>query len=124
MTCSLTYTGAHLTSLFIYTFVCICILGDQISIVDLHLGPWLARIVTLCEGLPTDDGDTIISKIEASIGDGFTLPKDFQTVASPDLTTDPSLQITPGAKRTKLAAFWDEITRRASWKKVYGEGLH
>ena len=89
--------------------------GDQISIVDLHLGPWLARIVTLCDGLPTDDGDTIVSKIEARIGDGFTLPKDFQTVVSPDLNTDPSLQITPGAKRVKLAVFWDEATRRASW---------
>lgn len=98
--------------------------GDQISIVDLHLAPWLARVASLCDGLHTDSGDTIIAKIEARIGDGFVLPKTFQAVVAPDLTADPSLEITPGAKRVKLAAFWDEIKARSSWKKVYGEGLY
>lgn len=124
MTCSLTYTGAHLTFLFAYTFVCIRILGDQISIVDLHLGPWLARVASLCDGLHTDSGDTIIAKIESRIGDGFVLPKNYQSVISPDLAVDPSQEITPGAKRVKLAAFWDEMKERPSWKKVYADNLH
>ncbi|EJD04111.1 uncharacterized protein FOMMEDRAFT_140176 [Fomitiporia mediterranea MF3/22] len=100
-------------------------LGDQVSIVDLHLAPWLARIAFLCDGLTSDDGDTIVAKIETRIGGGFTLPKDFQSVASPtpNQVPDPSLEITPGAKRVKLAAFWDEMKQRSSWKKVYGESL-
>ncbi|KAL5535377.1 hypothetical protein ACEPAF_3471 [Sanghuangporus sanghuang] len=99
-------------------------LGDQISIVDLHLGPWLARIAALCGGLATDNGDVIISKIESRIGDRFALPKDFQQIVAPELGADPFLQITPGAKRVKLAVFWDEMKGRASWMKVYRDGLH
>ncbi|KAH8120159.1 hypothetical protein DFH11DRAFT_1558649 [Phellopilus nigrolimitatus] len=99
-------------------------LGDQISIVDLHLGPWLARVANDCEGLATDSGDTIVAKIEKRVGNNFTLPKNFQSIISPDLGADPSLNITPGAKRAKLAAFWDEMKGRSSWKKVYGDKLH
>ncbi|THH11191.1 hypothetical protein EW145_g792 [Phellinidium pouzarii] len=99
-------------------------LGDQISIVDLHLGPWLAHIALLCDGVPSDSGDTIVAKIETRVGNGFTLPKTFQTFVSSELGADPSLEITPGAKRSKLAAFWDEMKVRPSWKKIYGEKLH
>lgn len=104
-------------NLFIFT-------GDQISITDLHLGPWLARIAFLSGGLASDTGDAIVTKIEQRVGDNFALPKDFQTFISPDLNADPSLTITPGAKRAKLAAFWDEMKMRPSWKKVYGDKLH
>lgn len=98
--------------------------GDQVSIVDLHLGPWVARIASLCGAVAADNGDTVIAKIEQRIGDRFALPKDFAQIASPELGADPSLQITPGAKRVKLAVFWDEMKGRASWMKVYRDGLH
>ena len=105
--------------------------GDQISIVDLHLGPWLARVAYLAGAEPNESGDTVIAKIEARVGADFALPKSFQTVVVPK---DPAaaaadegaaaLQVAPGAKRVKLAAFWDEMKIRPSWKKVYGEKLH
>ncbi|KAI5121249.1 hypothetical protein M0805_002295 [Coniferiporia weirii] len=99
-------------------------LGDQISVVDLHLGPWLARVASLCGGLPFDDGDSIIAKIQTRVGNDFVLPKNFQTFVSSEVGADPSLEITPGAKRAKLAAFWDAMKVRPSWIKIYGEKLH
>ena len=97
--------------------------GDQVSIVDLHLAPWLSRVAALCDGTAADGGDAIIAKIETRIGSGFILPRDFTSNAAPDMAADPALEITPGAKRAKLAAFWDEMKGRSSWQKVYGNGL-
>lgn len=105
--------------------------GDQISIADLHLAPWLARIAYLCGAVPDESGDSVVAKIEARVGTDFALPKSFQTLVVPKNPAAAAadegaaaLQIAPGAKQAKLAAFWDEMKVRASWKKVYGEKLH
>lgn len=95
--------------------------GDQISVADLHLAPWLVRVALLCGASASDGGDAVIAKIEQRIGDNFVLPKDFQTI---NVNADPMLATTPGAKRAKLAAFWDEMRVRQSWKKAYGDQLH
>ena len=87
-------------------------------------GGFTAAYKALSPGYAADSGDTVITKIEQRIGDQFALPKDFAQIASPELGADPSLQITPGAKRVKLAVFWDEMKGRASWMKVYRDGLH
>lgn len=89
----------------------------------MHLGPWVARVAFLCGCSASDGGDAVVAKIEGRIADGFILPKNFQTMVAPDLNADPSLAITPGAKRAKLAAFWDEMAARPSWKGIYGQGL-
>lgn len=89
-------------------------IGDQLSLADLHLASWLARVVRLSGGLHEDDGDTAIEKLEAHVGVGLTLPKDFKvegTQGNPE-------------KRSKLAAFWDAMRVRPSWKEVYGQGLY
>jgi len=99
-------------------------LGEQFSIADLHLAPWLARIAFLTGCSASESGDSVVAKLEARIGDNFTFPKDFIAMAAPDLNADPALAITPGAKRAKLAAFWDEMKIRPSWKKAYGDELH
>jgi len=98
-------------------------LGDQVSIADMHLAPWLARIVKLSGGSASDDGDTIVAKLEARVGDNFAFTKDFTSTNVPDLKEDPELVTKPGTKRVKLAAFWDEMKLRPSWNGVYGEGL-
>lgn len=90
----------------------------------MHLGPWLARIASLAGSVASDNGDTIVAKIEARVGDGFAFSKDFLSTIVPDLDADPTLVPMPGAKRVKLAAFWDEMKLRPSWIKVYGESLH
>ena len=100
------------------------VIGDQISIVDLHLGPWLARVAYLCGGLASDNGDTIVAKIEKRVGNGFVLPQSFEAVAVPDLSKDASPETTPGAKKSKLSVLWDELRPRPSWEKVYGNALH
>jgi len=91
-------------------------LGDQFSIADLHLAGWMARLVSLAGGVASDDGITAIGKLEAHIGNGFTLPKGFQVVEVQhnDRSTNQS----------KLTVFWDAMRSRASWKKVYGAGLY
>ncbi|EJD04112.1 uncharacterized protein FOMMEDRAFT_155240 [Fomitiporia mediterranea MF3/22] len=80
-------------------------------IADQHVAPWLTYIAFLCDGLASDNGDIIVTKIETRIGGSFTLPEDGQSGTSPKL----------GAKRVKLAVFWDEMKQRSSRKKVYGK---
>lgn len=75
-------------------------LGDQISIADLHLSAWLARIASLVDGSAGDDGKTIVKKLGNAIGE--------ETVEE---------------RRTKIGTFWDEVRERESWKKVYGTGV-
>jgi hypothetical protein len=96
--------------------------GDQISIADLHLGPWLARVAFLSGVKASDVGSVAIAKIERHISPDFSLPKEYQL---------PEAQRTPtaGAETTppntsKLAAFWDAIKERPSWQKYYGTELH
>jgi len=88
-------------------------LGDQFSIADLHLSCWVTRIVWLCGGKANDDGATVVKKIEEHIG-GLKLARDF--------VFEPARG--KGEKQSKLAAFWDAIRERPSWKKIYGEGLY
>ncbi|KAF7347854.1 Glutathione S-transferase [Mycena venus] len=85
-------------------------LGDQLSVVDLSLAGWIRAVVMLAGGSAGDDGSTAIGKLEASFGGGFSLPKDFQVVDA---------RRKDGAAVSKLAGFWDAMSERASWKKVY-----
>ncbi|KAJ6621726.1 hypothetical protein B0H10DRAFT_1789598 [Mycena sp. CBHHK59/15] len=85
-------------------------LGDQLSIADLHVGAWMERVVVLAGGARTDDGSAAVGKLEAAVGGGFALPRDFQVV---------DVRRKEGAAVSKLAGFWDAMTERASWKKVY-----
>jgi hypothetical protein len=77
-------------------------------IADLHLGAWMTRLVTLAGGTSSDDGRTVVRKIEEHIGDVLVVPKDHQA---------------GGRKDSKLAMFWDAIKERPSWKKIYKTGL-
>ncbi|KAI0756942.1 hypothetical protein C8Q80DRAFT_1215734 [Daedaleopsis nitida] len=100
------------------------VLGDQLSIADLHLAAWLARIAFLSGGTASDDGNTVIAKIEAHIGSGFTLPKDFSIAEARRRAGIPVNGTESTEQQSKLATFWDTMKERASWKKVYGTELH
>jgi len=89
--------------------------GDQFSIADLHLAGWLTRIVKLAGGTASDDGNTIVKKLEDHIGVGFKLPRDF--------VADQAKRDGGKDKQSKVAAFWDAVRERPSWRKVYAEGL-
>ena len=82
--------------------------GDQLSVADLHLAAWMARLVTLAGGATADDGRTAVGRVEARMGGGFLLPKDHPV---------------HGRKESKLAVFWDAMRERPSWKKIYRAGL-
>ncbi|KAL0951225.1 hypothetical protein HGRIS_007946 [Hohenbuehelia grisea] len=88
------------------------VLGDQLSIADLHLAPWLARVIDIVGGSDAEDGAAVVAKIEARIGQGFSLPKDFHTESERQ-------GVTQAEGQSKLAAFWDAIRERPSWKKVH-----
>ncbi|KAJ7487576.1 hypothetical protein B0H11DRAFT_2013961 [Mycena galericulata] len=75
-------------------------LGDQLSIADLSLAAWIRGVVMLTGGAVGDDGTTAIGKLESAAG--FSLAKDFKA-----------------ASVSRLAAFWDAMSARESWKKVY-----
>jgi len=83
-------------------------LGDQLCVADLHLGAWMTRLVALVGGTSSDDGRTVVKKIEEHFGGMLVLPKNHQV---------------GGRKDSKLAMFWDAIKDRASWKKIYKTGL-
>jgi len=82
-------------------------LGDQLSIADLSLAAWIRGVVMLAGGEAGDDGSVAIGKLEGYCG--CELPKDFQLV---DVRRK-------DAAVSKLAAFWDAMSERESWKKVY-----
>lgn len=71
-------------------------------------------MVKLSGGLYEDNGDTVIEKLEAHVGGGLALPKDFKVEDAQGKTE----------KHSKLAAFWDAMRVRPSWKEVYGQGLY
>jgi hypothetical protein len=90
--------------------------GDQLSVADLHLAAWLAHIVKVSGGSSADDGTTAIAKLGAHIGPGFALPRNFVSQESGADGLRPNAQ-------NKLAAFWNVIKQRTSWKKLYRDGL-
>jgi hypothetical protein len=92
--------------------------GDQLSLADLHLAAWVTRLVNLAGGTPSEDGTSVIAKLEAHIGTGFALPKDSQPLDAQ--RKEPNRP----AYQSKLSAFWDAVRERPSWKKVYAAGLH
>jgi len=71
-------------------------LGDQLSLADLHLMAWLARIVSIAGGKKEKEG---IDKLEDKIGAGWKVGE-------------------------KLGAFWEAILDRPSFRKVYADGLY
>ncbi|KAI0825083.1 hypothetical protein BC628DRAFT_1375397 [Trametes gibbosa] len=99
-------------------------LGDQLSVADLHLAAWLARIASLAGANAADDGNTAVGKIEAHVGDGFNLPKDFSVAEARRRAGLAPNSVDSTERQNKLAAFWDAVKERPSWKKIYGERLH
>jgi glutathione S-transferase len=77
-------------------------LGDQLSLADLHVGVWLARIVHLAAGEKGADSTNwpdLLPKLSGPIGEDF--------------------KVGP-----KVTSFWTEIIARDAFKKVYADGLH
>jgi hypothetical protein len=91
-------------------------IGDHLSLADLHLAAWIARLVKLAGGNATDDGCTAVGKLEGHVAGGFMLPKDAQVGERM-----PADKI---RRESKLVIFWDAMKERASWRKIYGTGLY
>ncbi|KAI0348597.1 hypothetical protein BDW22DRAFT_1350836 [Trametopsis cervina] len=100
------------------------VLGDQLSLADLHLAAWLTHIAWLSGASASDDGNAAVAAIEAHIGNNFALPKDFSVAEARRRAGLPATTVDPNERQARLAAFWDAIKERPSWKKVYAEGLH
>jgi len=116
-------------------------LGDQLSLADVHLAVWLARIAHISGALPSDDGNSVIEKIEglvgikfvkdvsivearrrAGLGSSVKFPGEGKTDGAVSQTIQPSTD--RSLKQSRLATFWETIKERPSWKKVYEAGLH
>ena len=75
----------------------------------------------LSGGRVTDEGDEALTKVEGHIGSEFQLARDF----APSLAGGaPRQDAGRPAYQSKLAAFWDAIRERASFKKVYADALY
>ncbi|PIL31914.1 hypothetical protein GSI_06618 [Ganoderma sinense ZZ0214-1] len=74
--------------------------------------------------LASEDGTKVLGRIEAHVGNGFTLPEEFSVAEARRRAGLPAVNVESSERQSKLAAFWDSMRERPSWKKVYGEGLH
>jgi hypothetical protein len=74
-------------------------LGDQLSLADVHLAVWLARIAHLSGALPSDDGNSAIEKIEGLVGAKFV--KDVSIVEARRRAGLGSVKL-PGTRKGKL----------------------
>jgi len=72
------------------------ILGEHICLADLHLFPWLARMVSLCGG---DLSSSAMSKVEARFGEGAVVGE-------------------------RVKEFWVAMLERPSVQKAYAKGIH
>lgn len=72
-------------------------LGDQISLADLHLVPWLARVAAVAGGKTGEDALAALDGVLGEYG---------------------------GKVGEKVRALWAAFLERPSFKDVYGEGLH
>jgi len=97
-------------------------LGDQISIADLHLAAWLARIVVLSGGRINEEGDVVVTRVESHIGSGIQFTRGF--AALPATGGAPRQDGGHPAYQSKLAVFWDAMRERSSFRKVYANGLY
>ncbi|KAJ7597015.1 hypothetical protein C8J56DRAFT_304838 [Mycena floridula] len=71
------------------------VLGEQISIADMHFAPWLTFVfVDLCGAKVNENGEAAVAKLAAHIQGGIV-------------------------EVSKLAIYWDSIKERQSWKNVY-----
>jgi len=100
-------------------------LGEQISIVDVHLAAWLHELVTLSGGNARDNGIAAISRLEEHIGGGFALAKEAAVpaagTAAPRSSSNPMASATATEPpKSKLAVLWDALAERPSWQKVFG----
>ncbi|SNX87675.1 uncharacterized protein MEPE_06385 [Melanopsichium pennsylvanicum] len=73
-------------------------LGDQISLADLHVIPWLARICAIAGGLAKDDDP--LKSLDAVVGE------------------------CGGKVGEKVRGLWTVFQDRPSFKVVYADGLH
>ncbi|TKA51968.1 hypothetical protein B0A53_05052 [Rhodotorula sp. CCFEE 5036] len=73
------------------------LLGDQVSLADLHAGAWLARILACAGATSISDPDSALSALDSNL----------------------SAPIGPKTKRWIGA-----LLERESFRQVYGEGLH
>lgn len=69
----------------------------------------------LAGGTASEDGSTIVKKLEAHIGAGFAFPQNF--------VSEQARRENKTGGQTKLGAFWDAVRQRPSWKKVYGDAI-
>ncbi|KAI0296168.1 hypothetical protein BC826DRAFT_908571 [Russula brevipes] len=97
-------------------------LGEQISIVDVHLAAWLRALVTLSGGSIRDSGTAAIARLEEYVGGRAAFTKDMVTAsATRTMDSDGSATApTTTTSRPRLAVLWDALATRSSWQQVFG----
>ncbi|PWN19284.1 hypothetical protein BCV69DRAFT_288129 [Microstroma glucosiphilum] len=80
------------------------LLGGQVSLADLQVGVWLARVLSVAQGLYPGESDAVSALSQAlsweGLGEGAT-------------TVGP-----------KIGAYWKLLMERPSFQEVYKDGLH
>lgn len=91
------------------------VLGEQISLVDLHLGAWLARLFTIL-GYTASPG-------VGSQDSVLKLQERLQKVLK-SIKTSTFDEKELGAVCESVEKYWGVLSKRKSFQEVYVDGLH
>ncbi|PWN48282.1 hypothetical protein IE53DRAFT_370759 [Violaceomyces palustris] len=86
-------------------------LGDQLSLADLHVIPWLARVLAVSSGLPENKGQQGGEDIDAL----------DRALKNPILANHANAS---SGVSSHVRAYWASLKSRPSFQKVYADGLH
>jgi len=88
-------------------------LGDQVSLADLHMMAWLARVVSCADGKNEKEG---VKSIEEKVN----------WVRKEDVTkgNGEGVEVKEWKVGEKIVTYWETILERKSFKEVYRGGLH
>lgn len=75
------------------------LLGEQISLADLHAGAWFARILAVAGATSLSDPEGSVAQLQNAIGGQTAVP-------------------------AAIVKYWATLAARESFQKVYADGLH
>lgn len=92
-------------------------LGDQVSLADVHLMVWFARLLAVCQGLKENQAD---KKVEFDALENSLKNECLKGILGGEKELDLIDRVFDG----KLLNYWRGLKERESFKVVYKDGIH
>ena len=102
-------------------------LGDQMSLADVHLMAWFARIVSVAEQKAQVAGTASIASSGAAVSGASTASGPAKDLEALELLLKSDACSASGASCVlgpKVKAYWQALQVRPSFQQIYKDGLH